>query len=560
MNDKGNDDLASLFLPDLLHPLANTDDIIKQEDEFGPALFLDRRSDVLTPPLLGLFAQYEQPEMPFHFNQNIRRYLPFGEENGRTLHYADFVPLEAAGHLPKQHQQLYMQMMQVQPAFLPLTVIGQFEGFNPWIPNMPGAPVPVERFERERLEAHTHIPIAKMDPPPVEKPKIKRELNLPHIDYKQVNILPLMDLKPGGRKEAVYDRSGREVAVGFRGFLNGRFFTNEQDNYNYMLVSAGTPTLQQQAMPQMMSCYRRNFIQVNVNLQVDTAELMLNGEPFLKFRIEVGASTNRDDGDDVPIIIGVEKAKDVREVPRSDADCNPIRLNELSHTVDLVGPTDGYYSVKKVQYKSATANSLNLTFQTYFQLTVKLIAVLPSRDVVVRELVSSPTIVRGRNPSFYQERQDVLIKGRSACSTMSYRLSGQDSQANTATLSSDPEVKAELNSQEPDEEANDDDGEEVEAEEDEEGKDKKLPPGSAINLKSLLDPESFIKDGKRTHYRYFPILNVYYLPPINVVYFPHRAHQFKQPSMPSPAPQDSKASTPSTGGTERKRTSKVYFK
>lgn len=28
-----------------------------------------------------------------------------------------------------------------------------------------------------------------------------------------------------------------------------------------------------------------------------------------------------------------------------------------------------------------------------------------------------------------------------------------------------------------------------------------------------------------SRYKYFPISNVYYLPPINAVYFPHRAHQ-----------------------------------
>ena len=87
-----------------------------------------------------------------------------------------------------------------------------------------------------------------------------------------------------------------------------------------------------------------------------------------------------------------------------------------------------------------------MTFQNYYHLKAKLSCIVAdiyyddydidvandggggNNEILLAELVSEPIIVRGRNPSFYAERNDILIKGRSASSKSSFKIAGQSSE------------------------------------------------------------------------------------------------------------------------------------
>ncbi|KAM9894334.1 hypothetical protein OXX79_008775, partial [Metschnikowia pulcherrima] len=111
------------------------------------------------------------------------------------------------------------------------------------------------------------------------------------------------------------------------------------------------------------------------------------------------------------------------------------------------------------------------------------------------------------------------------------------------------------------------DSDEESASEDETGSQVKKPTSDLrvanaagpVDLQTILAGLSKKKGDK---YHYFPISNVYYLPPINVVYFPHAAHHTDADAdRDGEAKTDVGAHTPaSQTGSDRKPSSKVYFK
>ena len=78
---------------------------------------------------------------------------------------------------------------------------------------------------------------------------------------------------------------------------------------------------------------------------------------------------------------------------------------------------------------------------------------------------------------------------------------------------------------------------------DDEKDNTQIPPLSYSTNQLALDVKSVDK------YKYYPINSVYYLPPINVVYFPHRAHQSQK---------DDQEQTSIVQ--ENRKSSNVYFK
>lgn len=487
MNDRS--DLESLFLPDLLHTEPPD---IKAED----------------------LLQFELPLLPLDGDRTL-----FMDSIAHTLHYADFIPPEAArmqqsmryphaGHQPFQNQHAPLYMFQVQPAFSPLTVLGQYDNWHllPAPPDAglePATPAEPKR-RRKEPKRRTHEAVERFP-----------------INYTDAALLRLLDLREKSR-ECVRDAQGNPISVTFRGFLSGRFKTNDLDNYNYYawlkLDTAG-------GAPKIIVCYRRNFIHANVNLHVDArSDIYVKLEKVGQWRIETTGLCVGTDTENF-ILYGDYAAKDTKEYSRPDA----IQVSPISGLEPvLVGDAqqNGYYSVNKMQFKASTSNSLQFDYQTYARIQVRLVAVTDFQAVTVCELESVPIIVRGRNPSFYKERQDISLKGRISAARESYTECGPV--ANELAVHAEKHDSESLLDKSDDEEPR------------------------AVDVDTLLAEQLTDSMGKPTNYKYFPITSVYYLPPIHVVYFPHRAHQFKG-SDAAPAPES--AETP-----EEKKQSRMYFR
>lgn len=691
------DDLASLFLPDLLHPLSslNSDALVKQEDDgFHAALFQNDQPKMSSYPS-GMNMQMANTDQDYllllldpdnmysmsmgsgpasnhllnYANQgNNMRFLPYAapQEEGlsHTLHYQDFIPAEAGLQPPMRFHQMQKQyfpqhVMPFQQAWSPLTVIGQFDGMNyygsmspqgPYGQNMAG-PTPgyndtenllfgasktatpdalhgyghdrntgslKKRTGNKRFEEETEHTSRNKDRPRNLKKRERSPGDLGpdsliqkhatastiKIDYNPRILKKLLDLKDTHEHPPVqiFDHANKPVDIDFRGFISGRFYTNDQDNFNHISATKEEPQIDKTYKPEVICCYRRNFIHINLNFHRSSEYnlLAILGKGVINsFRIDVLAFANGEECKRIPVIINREK-ESMKDRSKGYSDVVLPRQIDTSHKV-LVEESarDNYFTIRKAQFKSATANSIIVNYQTFNNFTIRLVAELDREEVIVKELKSTSIIVRGRNPSFYQKKGDIQIKSRPAVSKSSFTLSEQDvnddelldhefsaSQQNVdlqpqAAGSPDTDGTEKLEIKlEPKESSISGTPEEQsapEADEDnlEEAKTvlrlaRQTPVASgaplAANLKELLDSKSFVDaDGKPTRYRYFPISNVYYLPPINVVYFPHRAHQLKQESSSDANAEDgqgqpTEVSRRSVGNEKKKPTSKFYFK
>ncbi|CAK7896606.1 hypothetical protein CAAN1_17S02212 [[Candida] anglica] len=451
--------------------------------------------------------------------------------------------------------------------------------------------------------------------------------------YHLPSLTSLLDLKTVPVKNSVkyqiLDRDDNNISINLSAFINGRFYTNEADNKNYYQFNSspsdelGASKLADASNqpPKILSCYRRNFIQLSANLNLsgfkssNTKMLKLQTSDFgytvtrvIKcFKLEILANTNFSTAENVPMFVAEDKEKKPNTsaaVSQKNQDINPDPITSMEHIIGLTDnpdpnsrEVDNYYTVKRLQFKSATPNNGKISFQNYYNIIVRLSAIVvdlyyddyvderstssDKNEIALFDLVSEPLIVRGRNPSFYEDRKDILIKGRDSNMKESFKnaskgsVSDKQTEASVAAVRSGGTTVSTTDDILEEEDDDEDDGDDDDDDEDR-GKqstgfiqpygttsDKPIPPlaysattSSLINLKSIMngkpnkaatntsinEEKNKLVDGEvnrrsldnqpialetkqeNKRYKYFPISNVYYLPPISVVYFPHGAH------------------------------------
>lgn len=609
-----------------------------------------------------------------------------------SLNYADL--LDQNAFLLQQLQQQQQQQMGGGLSMHMLSQQLQLPGpqqFN-MTPGMlgPGGPTANQLFDNS-----LNVPSAETkEKTPVEVEK-KRKRNYRQKPKRQENIKFLVDYSPDklthllnfrtrklNEDYKLIDKNGEEIYLDFKGFLNGRFLTNDFDNSSYIhgildrspeeiesfetsdtdnaadkdtdgtsgksnteKDDSGSPKEPKRKYiksdPKVISCYRRNYIQVSMNfnlsgfkgysndeakiLKLQTSEYGYNITRVVKWlKIEVTASTNDSKEETVPLIINDDiKEKDKKdgkdEVNDDYVNPTPITSNEHIITLNNANVIDNeinnFFTVKKLRFQSATSNNGNFGFQNYYFLKVKLSAIVADlyyddyidddfsvanpdnsrNEINLFELISEPIIVRGRNPSFYAERNDLLVRGKPVNNKQSYKHDGKADivRNDIRELRNEQEIKRELEREQQQQQqhnnkrkaSKDPEGEGSEAENnDGDNGDKRhksptplqmaamnqanltsksISPliynanSSSVNLDKILkgkDKQLILNDNNDETYTYFPISNVYYLPPINVVYFPHAAHQnAKNPHKTnSPSVEDVSFS--------RRKSSNVYFK
>lgn len=652
MNEKGRmDDLASLFLPDLLQPLSSDVADVK-DDSF---MFQERRSNISTPlstglgmfmafpegdgheqeeqlntgqyglngatgPILGLPsaqfnpAQFSNSAANYHNKFQPHRYSPFPEVDfSHTLHYAEFIPAEAGFQQPlRRHQR--RQMLPVQAAFSPLTVIGQFDGVlwqniedgPPQLyggQNGPDFAVPTQRQQkadglprRDNFVNHNdNLGEATVAPPKPQRKKDNSTVENIKFDYSPQLLLRLLQLHANSVcNQPLTDSIGKTISTDFLASLDGRLLTGDQDNYNYLTMFLEPPNEDDVYSPRVISCYRRNFFSLRMTFKVADFDrlLFVSGYPVQRFRIDIGAVAEGKEGETASIIITKDKEKLKKEGNGSDGDNNVktetkgvvrskevlVNITEKSTPIDVDSlGLDNTFWIKKLLYKTATSNSSNINFQTYFRVTAKLIAETASGSHVLHDFIGVPMTVRGRNPSFYQDRKEIRIK--TYVNGHDSKTTGTKVQNLAEPSNPQPAVKTEYNDAvgvpQGDAElpgsrmtAGESDRKDLSlslSTNSNEYPNNALQPAQPMNAKQQSrSVEKMISAKKENgkNYHYFPILSVYYLPPINVVYFPHGAHQDNTNDESSVTKDgDSDVSTPATNtSVEKKRGSKVYFR
>lgn len=420
------------------------------------------------------------------------------------------------------------------------------------------------------------------------------------VDYNPEKLTRLLDFKLRKLSDnfKIFDQNGNPIELEFTGFLNGRFLTNDVDNSNYIYSLLDTKDDSKinnnriiKTDAKVLSCYRRNYIQILMNfklsgfknynpneakiLKLETNEYNYTTTKIIKwFKIEITAFSNISKSQNIALIID-EDTKDKDKDMNEKNYINPQNITSTEHVITLNRlemineEIDNFLSLRKLQFKNATPNNGNFTFQNYYHLKIKLSAVTADmyfdddygdfeatndgnlrNEINLLELVSEPIIVRGRNPSFYAERKDLLVKCRSPTNKESYELSMSPTEPE--------EIKFE---EKPKSEPLEEDFKPLQTQPSSESieSDTSRQPKSPTPLNLPANPSPLIANlgnknlniDEDSNYKYFPISNVYYLPPINVVYFPHGAHQHN--SKPKQANVEDM-------NVSRRKSSNVYFK
>lgn len=612
------DDLAALFLPDLLTPIGNYNvNPNSKTDENGFLFGIEQTTEQTTQPYPQLISH------PYGIDANFRSSLGDLNQMGMRsfnnitmdLGHGSFYQHEGHsavnpsyanpdnGHSFKETNTVSTSMpppLRQRPNILPIQSYGQLLGqsfgnivgqsfgqivnqsFNNydnilWL--LQSESLQSQRPVNGQVENNSHNSQVYMlgnaqVPHPIE---LSDEINanarrkkalapaIPdiHIDYTPNSLLHLLDMASVNsaelKKAEIYNSFGDPVAIEVKGFLHGRFCTNNLDNYIYRLGMSESIDETRLYAPVVISCYRRNFINIHLAVTASSNKnLIINGEPVKNIRIQIGATAQGPEAG-----VATFSIRDNENDPK-----DPTRAGD-NLAVDTIGEThdlnlmdlnnENYFMVRKLKFDNSTVNTLKLSSQTYYCLTVSLIAELPSGAVEIERLISTPIIVRGRNPSFYNTRNDILIKPRSPYFRASY--------GSTESLPAVPvhkEMTLDAVQSGPDEHLIDETSdpflsiktEDLSDENASESEDNSplddTKSSEDLYIKQILDS---MQNSEDSNYHYFPVLSVYYTPPVNVVYFPHGAHLSNTVAQAGSTPHELNSSK--EGTSTRK---KVYFK
>ncbi len=224
-----------------------------------------------------------------------------------------------------------------------------------------------------------------------------------------LDFSPINTPKP---KVELLSRDNTSILINLFGFLDGRFFIAGGDlNDNSYL-----------------SCYRRNFIQVASKLSFSDIPVSIKFSKNNEFEEEITKnikslrlsikSTQNFSKEPVELLyfpIDSSKIKTTNNTNSSHkSSLRPQYFNIPISIISLSKPIEIEW--KRLQFKSATANNgRKPAFQQYYTIIIQLEATIENENdeedetIVVASVTSRPIVVRGRNPSFYTERDDILL-------------------------------------------------------------------------------------------------------------------------------------------------------
>lgn len=623
----------------LVHTSASTDDF---NDFLNNNTFINNLSDVQMPLQTGHHGSYGHihyagqtflsypgsiPTYATSTSHNhFQQHMPglFSQPQGQQpLVQPLFMGYQIAGQMPQIQQAYELQQQQLRQTPHSMAASGGIGGsdldavFSTI--SFEGTPVPDLRQKSRRNENETQkqkparakstlpssaassasngmLPEARGKKESLGRPYLEPRIQIRYNQKKLTRLLDLKDTSPQNHY-TIYDKNGSSVSVNFSCFLTGKLLTNDFDNSIYLLMAENAdPTKKHDA--KVISCYRRNLLLIAMNVKLsgfttDEKLLRLQNSEYgysvsrvIKwFKIQVLAVPSSDPNTSVPVLIRVPKDKDGLA---SKGDIVPTLINEPDHTVTLNnaeiknGAIDNYFLVKQLQFRKATPYNGKLTLQNYFQLKVRLKAIVADlyyddyidefsatsgdtdrNEILLHEVTSEPIIVRGRNPLFYEERNDILLGNRNPDVKNSFEAlrayKDDDNDDNDEDTSTNPVsnavVSQESHSEEPGPlEEDEEEEDEAEAAREEPVEDAEEEPSREASVPRRLDsPDLKALSVDKGRYKYFPISSIYYLPPITSVYFPHGAHQ--KTGMVRGEPASDQEHPP-----QRRSSSNVYFK
>uniref|UniRef100_A0A060TDN7 ARAD1D45518p n=1 Tax=Blastobotrys adeninivorans TaxID=409370 RepID=A0A060TDN7_BLAAD len=224
---------------------------------------------------------------------------------------------------------------------------------------------------------------------------------------------------PAKQETVIYDPRGNSISVDLNAWLNGNFFLSQPTGPSS--PGESTASLKESLQKYELTFYRRNLFQVTASVSnAQHAAYAGNAEnPMLRSRIlSLGMSvgvTGSDDKKPTKLLYCPPKASSTMatdEGDRNDPNKKPPQIEPSSKTI--YPKNSGYDEVvdwKRLQFRTATAHNGRKKLQNYFSVYVSLYAELENGQRVPLTTASSrPIVVRGRNPRFYQNRDNITLQ------------------------------------------------------------------------------------------------------------------------------------------------------
>ncbi|KAH3898657.1 uncharacterized protein SCODWIG_00520 [Saccharomycodes ludwigii] len=284
-------------------------------------------------------------------------------------------------------------------------------------------------------------------------------------------------------------------------------------------------------------CYRRNFISIKLefsfpfdstgiqSLYLKKTKNEENAIEISKLRFKVYCSLRKstsDDDDSFKVIVPMEQfvMPKNNEVLKKNKDGNfVLKCSEYEIPITKLGD---YYNANtdcfivewdQIKFKSATANNRHDAKDKFYVVTTSIEFLDKFNEPVYNtKLESLPVMVRGRNPSFYSDKGDIFLGKLKSNHLVSFKAENSNDLKNDHVVKKSRKKSPSKNQI---------------SEETSNASSPSSAPVSNTNLASMNNSqESLVVDG--LNYHYFKMDNNYYLPPIEVGYFPHYVHHNKQ--------------------------------
>lgn len=250
-----------------------------------------------------------------------------------------------------------------------------------------------------------------LPPTSISKPLANPTAPIPSqsIPYK-INPLEIshpsqyLELLPSVENTYIFDKKLNKVNILLNGSLSGNFF-----------ISRAKPDDEaQESKDYDLTFYRRNLFQISCtirNARDAYYAVTTNNEYSRILSLKLGISVSGSD-ETKPIKLLYSPPKNTsNNGPNTPTTNSPAEIEpNLKRVIVNDSGYDEVIDWKRLQFSSATAHNGRKRLQNFFTITVTLYAELENTQRI--ELIKShsrPIVVRGRNPRFYQLRENIPL-------------------------------------------------------------------------------------------------------------------------------------------------------
>lgn len=213
-----------------------------------------------------------------------------------------------------------------------------------------------------------------------------------------------LELLPSIENSYIFDKKFNKVNVFLSGTLSGNFF-----------ISRTKPDDETQESKEYdLTFYRRNLFQISCTIRNarDAYYAVANNEYSKIVSLKLGISvTGSDETKPIKLLYSPPKSNNSNGTSTMMAPTTPTEIEPNLKRVFI--NDSGYDEVidwKRLQFSSATAHNGRKRLQNFFTITVTLYAELENAQrIELMKSHSRPIVVRGRNPRFYQLRENIPL-------------------------------------------------------------------------------------------------------------------------------------------------------